>query len=249
MRLIRHIKGAAMLALFGLFFMGIVFEIIFVVPILLLLNLLTGPKPYRMQRIHAWFFGIWLFLLNTFGLLREKEPIGSPHPDPCLVVANHPGLFDVLFLIRRIPLLSMLVKGDLARDLPLKKIFKLSGYIPTPKDRSGNLFTLLKAREAIINGYNFLIFPEGTRSPKGGLLPFSHGLFRLARMAGVPVQPVLIRNDPPFLTHDDKWRYMHFEKSYIQLEFWPPLEPPEQGAEREFAHLLEMRYREALGLK
>ena len=249
MRFVRRIKGAVMLALFGLFFVGILLELVFVFPVLGLLSWLNGPQPSLMQKVHSFLFGIWLFLLKVFGLLCEKPPIGILYRGPCLIVANHPGLFDVLFLIRRIPSLCMMVKTSLAVDLPLGKIFRLSGYIPAPK--AGNVSpvaTLLEARDMVQTGYKFLIFPEGTRSPQGELRPFKHGLFRLARMANVPIQPVLIRNDPPFFTHGDKWRYPPFEKSTIQLEFWEPLAPPEHGKERQFAESLETRYREALGL-
>jgi 1-acyl-sn-glycerol-3-phosphate acyltransferase len=246
---VRRIKGAVMLALFGVFFVGILLELIFVFPVLWLLSRLSGSQPYRMQNVHSFLFGIWLFLLKVFGLLCENAPIGSLYKGPCLIVANHPGLFDVLFLIRRIPMLSMIVKSSLAVDLPLGRIFKLSGYIPAPKaDNMSPVATLLKARDMIQTGYKFLIFPEGTRSPQGELRPFKHGLFRLARMANVPVQPVLIRNDPPFLTREDKWRYPPFETSTIRLEFWEPMAPPEYGKERQYAEMLETRYREALGL-
>jgi len=248
-RFVRRIKGAVMLALFGLFFAGILLELVFVFPVLWLLSLITGPQPYMMQSVHSFLFGIWLFLLKVFGLLCEKAPIGSLYPGPSLIVANHPGLFDVLYLIRRIPVLSMIVKSSLAVDLPLGKIFKLSGYIPAQKaDNMSPVATLLEARDMMQTGYKFLIFPEGTRSPKGELRPFKHGLFRLARMANVPIQPVLIRNDPPFFTHGGKWRYPPFETSSIQLEFWEPMAPPEYGKERQYAYMLETRYREALGL-
>jgi 1-acyl-sn-glycerol-3-phosphate acyltransferase len=39
-------------------------------------------------------------------------------------------------------------------------------------------------------GVSFLIYPEGTRSPDGRLLPFRRGAFVLAIKAGVPVVPV-----------------------------------------------------------
>lgn len=248
---VRCIKGSVMLALFGLFFIGILFELIFVFPFLWFLALLAGPHPYLMQQVHSFLFGIWLSLLKCFRLLGEETPIGQPYPGPCLIVANHPGLFDVLFLIRRVPMLSMMVKSSLAVDLPLGKIFKLSGYVPAPNasNNASPVATLLEAKTMIQSGYKFLLFPEGTRSPKGDLRPFKHGLFRLAHMAGVTIQPVLIRNHPPFLTHEDRWRYPPFEISRIQLEFWEPLAPPEPGKERQFADMLQTRYRKALGLE
>jgi len=247
---IRRLKGLIMIALFGLFFIGILFELVFVCPILWVLVLFSGPKPSRMQWVHRRLFGLWLSLLKIFGLLSGKATKGTPYPGPCVIVANHPGLFDVLFLIREVPMLSMLVKSALARNLPLGSIFKFSGYVLSPDNNNTSpVAALLEARDMIKGGYKFLLFPEGTRSPKKGLLPFKPGLFKLARMAGVPVQPVLIRNHPPFLTHEDKWRFPPYETSYIELEFWEAITPPEQGKERQYANMLEARYREALDIK
>lgn len=247
---VRRLKGAIMIVLFGLFFVGILFEMVFVCPILWVLALFSGPKPYRMQGVHSRLFGFWLFLLKIFRLLSKKATKGTPYPGPCVVVANHPGLFDVLFLIREIPMLALLVKSDLARKLPLGSIFKFSGYVLSPDNNNKSpVAALMEARDMIKSGYKFLLFPEGTRSPKKGLLPFKPGLFKLARMAGVPVQPVLIRNHPPFLTHEDKWRFPPYETSYIELEFWEPVTPPEQGEERQYASALEVCYREALGIQ
>lgn len=245
--LARRGKGLIMSALLGLFFIGIVLELIFVLPFAWMLSRVKGSEPQRMQQAHRILFKIWLFLMKISGLLAEKKPIGEPYPGPCLIVANHPGLFDVLFLICRIPRLSMIVKSSLAVDLPLGKIFELSGYITAPQtSQASPVAALLEARNMIAEGYKFLLFPEGTRSPKGGLHHFGSGLFRLAHMAGVPIQPVLIRNQPPFMAHEDKWRNPPLEVSTIQLEFWEPLAPPKPGQEREFARMMEMRYRKAL---
>jgi 1-acyl-sn-glycerol-3-phosphate acyltransferase len=248
--IVRRLKGAALLTLFGVFFAGIVFELVFVYPALRVAEIVSGPRPSRIQAVHRRLFGVWLSLLRLCTLLKETPAIGEPYPGPCVIVANHPGLFDVLFLAREIPRLSMLVKSALARDLPLGRIFKASGYVLSADGAHGSpVAALLEARDMIRQGYKFLLFPEGTRSPKGGLHPFKPGIFKLARMAGVPVQPVLIRNHPPFLAHGDKWRLPPFETSHIQLEFWEAVDPPEAGKEREFARLLEERYREALSLQ
>lgn len=102
--------------------------------------------------------------------------------------------------------------------------------------------------ERVRNGYKFMVFPEATRSPKGGMGRFSPGPFMLARRSNVPVQPVLIRNNPPFMPKEDKWYFPPFHASTIQLEYWELLAPPEPGKDREFAKGLEARYREALGL-
>jgi 1-acyl-sn-glycerol-3-phosphate acyltransferase len=174
---------------------------------------------------------------------------GKPAEGPCVVVSNHPGLFDVLFLIRDIPRMSVMVKRALARSLPLGPLFRSAGYVLSPDYEHGSpLQSLDEATEKIGTGYKFTVFPEATRSPKGGLGRFSPGPFMLARLSNVPVQPVFIKNDPPFMPKEDKWYFPPFHASTIQLEYWEPLAPPGAGKEREFAKDLEVRYREALGL-
>ncbi|MFH1136317.1 MAG: hypothetical protein V1816_09580, partial [Pseudomonadota bacterium] len=85
-------------------------------------------------------------------------------------------------------------------------------------------------------------------SPRGGLRPFNAGAFKMASRIKVPLQPVIIRNDPPFLPKGAKWFYPPRKTSLIRLEFWEPIPPPEPGREREAARELEARIRQALGL-
>ena len=57
---------------------------------------------------------------------------------------------------------------------------------------SGALKSLFAATEVLKNGHSLHIFPEGTRSATGELLPFKRGAFRVAREGGAPVLPVTI---------------------------------------------------------
>jgi 1-acyl-sn-glycerol-3-phosphate acyltransferase len=192
---------------------------------------------------------LWLWFLRACRLLVSMPSKGKPVEGPCVVVSNHPGRFDVLFLIRDIPRMSVMVKRALAKNLPLGPLFRLAGYVLSPDYEHGSpLQSLDEAAEKVRKGYRFMVFPEATRSPKGGLGRFSPGPFMLARISGVPVQPVFIRNQPPFLPKEDKWYFPPFLASTIQLEYWEPQAPPRAGAEREFAKELEARYREALRL-
>jgi 1-acyl-sn-glycerol-3-phosphate acyltransferase len=238
-----------MAILFGVFLLGIFLELLIVLPILLVLDRFLGSKPYRMQETIRFLVSLWLFLLSVFGLLRARGVKGRPIDKPCVVVSNHPGLFDVLFLIRDIPRMSVMVKKSLATKLPLGPVFLSAGYVVSPDfDQRGPFQCLEEAVEKIRSGYRFMIFPEATRSPKGNLGPFQAGPFLLARLANVSVQPLFIRNDPPFLPKEDKWYYPPSGISNLTIEFWDPMAPPGVGQERQFARDLELRYRQALGL-
>ena len=241
------LKGLYMGLMFATFAFGILLSLVVCVPIVGLINRLAGSVPDRMQTTSRLMFTLWLGLLRVGRLLRLTRRVGKPHDGPCVMVANHPGLFDVVYLIRDIPDLSVLVKEALVRRLPLGPVFRPSGYVVAPATQSdGGVDALQQAIAVLKSGHRFLLFPEGTRSPAGGLLPFRAGAFRIARLANVPVQPILLRNLPPFLPHEDRWYYPPFVISDLSVEFWDPLPPPAQGQEREAAQALEQRYREVL---
>lgn len=248
-KLSRSLKGLLMLVLFGVFLLGIFFELLISLPVLWVLNRILGPQHYRMQWTIRVLVGLWLFLLRACGLLKASELKGKPVDGPCVIVSNHPGLFDVLFLIRDIPRMSVMVKQSLATKLPLGPVFRSAGYVLSPDfEQRGPFQSLDEAVEKIDMGYKFMIFPEATRSPKGDLGRFNAGPFMLARLSNVPLQPLFVRNDPPFLPKEDKWYFPPCRVSTLEIEFWEPIPPPQAGQERQFARDLEARYREALGL-
>ena len=166
---VRIFKGLLMGILYGFFLLGTVFELLAVIPVIAALNRIGGFKPCRMQWTVRILMGLWLFLLRECRLLKEKNGKGRPFEGASVIVSNHPGLFDVLFLIRDIPQMSVMVKRALAKNLPLGPIFRMAGYVLSPdfEDRSP-LQCLEEAVEKIRMGYKFMVFPEATRSPKGG---------------------------------------------------------------------------------
>ena len=248
--IVRMTKGVLMGVLYGIFFLGILCELILFLPGISILNRLFGQQPYRMQWALRILLNLWLRFLWACRLLVPMPSKGKPLGGPCVVVSNHPGLFDVLFLIRDIPHMCVMVKRILAKRLPLGPLFQMAGYVLSPDyERISPLQSLDEAAEKIKKGYKFMVFPEATRSPKGVLGKFNSGPFMLARVSNVPVQPVFIRNKPPFLPKEDKWYFPPFRASTIELEYWEPLAPPKPGREREFARELEARYREALSLR
>lgn len=91
------------------------------------------------------------------------------------------------------PRLRVLYKAEL-RKLPiLVRAFDLGGFVPLERgNRDQSLPAIDRAAEALREGNSFLIFPEGTRSRSGELLPFKKGGFIMAIKAQVPIVPVAI---------------------------------------------------------
>jgi 1-acyl-sn-glycerol-3-phosphate acyltransferase len=91
------------------------------------------------------------------------------------------------------PRLRILYKAEL-RKLPiLVRAFDLAGFVPLERgNRDQSLPAIERAAAALREGNSFLIFPEGTRSRSGELLPFKKGGFIMALQGQAPVVPVAI---------------------------------------------------------
>lgn len=240
-------KGLCMFFMFFLFAFGILLELIVVLPVIWMFERVSEHKPSRMQNTHRFFFQLWLGLMCAGGMLKGKPTKGHCYDGPCIIIANHPGLFDVLFLIRDIPKLTVLVKRSLTKWLPLGPIFRSSGYILSPEISTGNpMSSLLDAMEKVNMGYKFFLFPEGTRSPIGDLRRFKAGAFKIAQKQGVPIQPVLIRNNPPFLAKGEPWYLPAKKLSEIEIEFMEPIHISKDQNIRELVKVAENLYRNAL---
>jgi 1-acyl-sn-glycerol-3-phosphate acyltransferase len=90
--------------------------------------------------------------------------------------------------------MRILYKAEL-RKLPiLVRAFDLAGFVPLERgNRDQSLPAIERAADALREGNSFLIFPEGTRSRTGELLPFKKGGFIMALKGHAPIVPVAIK--------------------------------------------------------
>jgi len=128
----------------------------------------------------------------------------------------------VLFLALRtlFPHLRILYKAEL-RKLPiLTRAFDVAGFIPLERgNRDQSLPAIERAAEALRDGNSFLIFPEGTRSRTGELLPFKKGGFVMALKAQAPVVPVAIKGARAAMRKGSPW----IQPVLIRVSFGEPI--------------------------
>jgi 1-acyl-sn-glycerol-3-phosphate acyltransferase len=102
-----------------------------------------------------------------------------------------PVLFDALHEL--FPRLRILYKAELRKLPVLVRAFDLAGFVALERGNpEQSLPAIDRAAEALRAGSSFLIFPEGTRSRTGALLPFKKGGFIMALKAQAPIVPVAI---------------------------------------------------------
>lgn len=112
---------------------------------------------------------------------------------PLVVVANHQSWYDVFVLAGFLPGRARFVAKEELRRIPLfGAAWETCGHIRVNRgDRAEAVRSLNEAGARIRDErLNVILFPEGTRSPDGSLLPFKKGAFVLALQTGVPILPV-----------------------------------------------------------
>lgn len=139
--------------------------------------------------------GLWLSGLKI--AVHGKEHIQLQRA--AIYAVNHSSNVEppVLFHVLRplFPRLRVLYKAEL-RKLPiLVRAFDLGGFVPLERGNpEQSLPAIDRAAVALREGNSFLIFPEGTRSRSGSLLPFKKGGFIMALKAQAPMVPTAILN-------------------------------------------------------
>lgn len=113
---------------------------------------------------------------------------------PTVYVSNHQSTFDIPVLIRVLPVNFRFVAKEQLRWVPVLGWYLwFAGHILIDRsNRTRAIASLAKAAKKIRGGTSILMYPEGTRSPDGHILPFKKGPFALALEAGVAVCPVTI---------------------------------------------------------
>jgi 1-acyl-sn-glycerol-3-phosphate acyltransferase len=196
----RIVATGSAFALFGLG--GLVFAVV-AFPILRLSSGSPLARERRAQRVIHRCFRAFMAYMQFVGLskiqVRGLERLNAPGPK--LLVANHPTLLDVVVMGSLMPQLDCVVKREAWSNPFMRWVVGSAGYIPNDAGE-----TLVDhCVERIERGGALLIFPEGTRSPEGGLGVFQRGAAHAALKSRQPIIPVSIRCDPPTLMRGQKW--------------------------------------------
>lgn len=171
-----------------------------------LCHLAPGSLAEKEMRVQLWIHRAYRFfvgLMQGLGLQSSRwtgiESLRAPGPH--LVVANHPTLVDVVHLVAQLPQADCVVGEEWSRNFFFRRASQLAGYIPNALGAEVVELCVARLRE----GRTVVLFPEGTRSPRGGLHPFQRGAAHIAIATGVPLQPVVITCAPRMLMKNQPW--------------------------------------------
>lgn len=182
-------------------------------------------------------------LLRANGIALTTRGLDRIDPEqPYVFASNHTSLVDIWALMAALPhSLRFVAKQEMGKLPVLGRAMRSSGHIFIDRTRLKSAFGAYDAAAAAIqSGISAAVFPEGTRSTAGELLPFKRAPFVLAIAAGVPVVPVYIH---------DGWKILapgsiRMRPGPVELRLGDPI--PTKGLTAEDRGTLADRTREAV---
>ena len=140
-----------------------------------------------------------------------------------MLVANHPGLMDITYLLARVPEAVCIFKPAIRRNPVLGAAARSAGYLAN----DGGIDLIRAASAKVAAGHTLVIFPEGTRTRDGLLNPLKPGFALIAQRARTPIQTVRITCDSDLLIKNRAWWKLPRLPAHVTLTLGPCFPPPE----------------------
>ena len=187
--------------------------------VVVLLSLLVDRSGRCVHSIGAFWCRIVLALSGVRVTVRGIENV--PKDRPVTILSNHQGAYDIPVLQAYMPMQYRWVAKKSLFSIPvIGWTMTLAGYIDIERDDAGKAYKSIEAAaEKVFSGTSILIFPEGTRSQDGTLLPFKKGAFRLAMGSDVDILPVAVQGTGGIMK---RGRYS-ITPAAVTLSFAPPI--------------------------
>lgn len=163
-------------------------------PVVALVWLVTAPFDRGRYAAGRAFrlVGVTAMRLNGLWRFTVRGALADPRR-PYIVVANHESYADV-FLISCFPWEMKWLSKDTMFKIPFMGwMMQMAGDIKLVRgDRDSTMNAIAQCRHRLASKVSIMIFPEGTRSKTGEMLPFKDGAFRLAIETGAPILPIAV---------------------------------------------------------
>ncbi|MCH5290501.1 MAG: 1-acyl-sn-glycerol-3-phosphate acyltransferase [Treponema sp.] len=209
---------------FFLFFgVGSFFLAVVVIP---LMKLCIHPADRFKRAGRRFISATFRFFINFMRItgvisLRVDDREKFKHLNSKVIIANHPSILDVVFIISLVPNADCIVRGGLTKTVVAGIINRIYIVNSLGYDQMVEL-----SRESLQTGSNLIIFPEGTRTPRHGTNPYKRGAAHIAYEANCNVLPLYIGGTDKYGLgkHDPWFSYNRTERYLYDIHMLPEIE-------------------------
>ena len=181
--------------------------------------------------MYAWGMGIMRLGVRAAGVrVRLAGLENIPPGRACIFMSNHVSNLDPPILLPSIPgMTSVFLKKSLMKIPLLGTAMRMGKFVPVSRGHSREeaVKSVEAAKAALASGLHITIFPEGTRSTDGNLLPFKKGAFFLAAETGAPIVPVILSGTAAMMGKGT----LKITPGEAVVRFLPVVEPGSQSHE------------------
>ena len=191
--------------------------------IFLFIHLFLKNNPAKLDKFSQNFVrGVYKCVLFISGVKITALGLENiPDDTAVLYVGNHNSYFDILisYIYFKKPT-GYVAKKEMLRYPLLRRWMRYVHCLFLDRDNpKEGLKTILTGIEEVKSGCSIFIFPEGTRSKNGEMLPFKEGSLKIAEKSKCPIIPVTFNNTSAIFE-----QHMPFiKKSHVVIEFGKPI--------------------------
>lgn len=161
---------------------------------------------------------------------------------PVVLVANHASHLDTPAILRAMPaawrdrtLVAAAADHFYVRRSVAGSVALLLNTVPVSR-RGGGADALEHVQDLVAEGWNVLIYAEGTRSRDGNIGKLRSGAALIAQQQGIPIVPVHVTGTHAAMPPDASWPRrlqgrLFSRRHKVEVSFGPPVEPsPDESA-------------------
>ena len=247
-RLQQAARGLATGFCFAVFGLGELVLAFVVFPLLMILVRDEVRRGRLAKAVMHHVFRAFVLLMRLTILDFETRNLERLDRPGLLVLANHPSLIDVVFLISFIRQADCIVKGALLSNPFTRYAILAGGFI----QNAGGEALVESCGKSMASGNALIIFPEGTRSEPDHLRELQRGAAHIAVRNRRDITPVVIRAlDHNLGRHSSWWKApkkrMRFEIEVgedIRIEPFLQRQPEAPAAARDLTAYLTQYFTE-----
>jgi 1-acyl-sn-glycerol-3-phosphate acyltransferase len=174
-------------------FIAVTCPVMFAGAALIFLVTLPFDPNRRILHLYSCFWAMLYIYVNPLWRVRVQHRERLPWKGGAILVANHQSLGDILVLFGLYRPFKWVSKASVFKVPFIGWNMSLNGYVRLVRGNKSSITAMVDACTRWIDrGVPVLMFPEGTRSPDGEILPFKDGAFRMAVDKGCPVIPIVV---------------------------------------------------------